>query len=87
VTRRRIGIAVVSGVGGLEPADGSPTVDFPDDAVVGKVFELKPAFNFPGQRKGDLIVAGFRREADTVSDTCTGFAHVQGIDIRYPLAP
>jgi hypothetical protein len=85
LTRRRIGESPVSGFGGLAPADGSPTVTFPDNAVVGKVFELKPAIGFPGQRRGDLIVLGFQRGGSHPSDTCADDAFVQGIDIRYPL--
>jgi hypothetical protein len=85
LVRRRIGFNTVHDLSGLQPADGSMTIHFPDVTVIGKTFELKPSVGFPGQRKGDLIVLGLQRQAEAPADTCSGSAFVQGIDIRYPL--
>jgi hypothetical protein len=85
MTRSRVGRESLVDLSGLSAANGSPTVDFPDAAVVQKTFFLKRSGLFPNQLKSDLFTISFRRVPDDASDTCTGFVSVHGIDIRYPL--
>ena len=62
---------------------GSPSVEFPDQAILGKVVRLRPGTAMPGQRRGDAFVVQIYRDADHVSDTCPSVS-LQAIDIRYP---
>jgi hypothetical protein len=89
LTRTRVGRLVLL-TGGLSPAGGSQTADFPANGeLIAKVFNLNPVFvdTFPGQRRGDGINAAFVRQASDPVDTCSQTVSLHQIDIRYPLAP
>lgn len=85
VQRRRPGLTATFSVAGLAALDGSPTVNFLSNAVVEKIFTVKPAAGFPGQRRGDSLTVQLNREADAAADTCAGIVSLHAIDIRYPL--
>lgn len=80
--RRRGGIPPVNNLDGVD--GGGARVTFPaDGAIVTKVFKIQPGNSFPGQRSGDGILFGIKREADRKIDSCSVPVFVQNIDIRY----
>jgi hypothetical protein len=89
LVRWRPGLAYLSGLTGIAPADGGNLVTFSEsNAVVQKVFAITRNPAFPGgQRPGDALSVNLQREPDHPSDTCNGPIYVQAINIRYPRAP
>jgi hypothetical protein len=84
LSRIRAGRPYLGGSAGLTAANGSPTIFFPNQNIVAKVFSLVPDPAFPGQRGGDAFFVRFRRDADHVTDNCSGSLFVYSIEITYP---
>jgi hypothetical protein len=75
----------VTGLTGIKPANGDPSTGFPATMVARKAFNLKRSSGFPSQRKGDVIVLGFVRNAAHALDSCPEVVEVRAINIRYPV--
>jgi len=82
--RTRAGRPRWDGSAGLTATNGSPTIYFPGQDIIAKVFSLVPDPAFPGQRGGDSFLASFRREAGDATDNCSSNLFVNSIEIIYP---